>query len=340
MSQTISATVVGATGYTGAEVLRLLLGHPNVGRVRATSDRLAGQSLRASCPWIDSDLVLEGYDPGIAGESDVVFLCQSNGVAMRLASDLIQNAQVIDLSADFRLKDLDLWETWYRMPHARPELCAEAVYGLPELVDRRSIAEARLIANPGCYVTASLLALVPLERDGLIQGTPIIDAKSGVSGAGRSKADTDYLLSELAGSMKAYGVVGHRHTPEIEQLLGRPVRFMPHLVPFPRGIHATIHFAIDEATTEERLHAALRVFHAEHPFVRVCDPGYWPSTKEVLGTNSCRIACAVDDRTGLATVVSVIDNLMKGAAGQAVQNMNLMFGFPETTGLPIHGVWP
>ncbi|MCL4764068.1 MAG: N-acetyl-gamma-glutamyl-phosphate reductase [Burkholderiales bacterium] len=340
MSKTISATVVGATGYTGSEALRLLFAHPNVGQVRATSDRLAGQPLRASCPWLDTDLILEAYDPRAASESDVVFLCQSNGVAMRLAPELIERTRVIDLSADFRLTDLDEWEAWYRMPHARPAACAEAVYGLPELGDRTRIAQARLVANPGCYVTASLLALVPLERAGLIHGTPIIDAKSGVSGAGRSKADTEYLLSELAGSLKAYGVVGHRHTPEIEQLLGRPVRFAPHLLPFPRGIHATIHFPIAPGTTDERLRAALKVFHGAHPFVRVCDPGYWPSTKEVLGTNSCRIACAVDERTQLATVVSVIDNLMKGAAGQAVQNMNLMFGFPETAGLPIHGVWP
>lgn len=337
MQARFSAAVVGATGYTGAELLRLLAHHPDVAVTRVTSERLAGKKLSESCPWLDTDLVLESFDPDAIRE-DVVFLCQEAGFAMRHAASLMQKAKVIDLSADFRLREPYVYEAWYKQPHTAPELLASAVYGLPELFDVGP--DDRLIANPGCYVTASLLALRPLTEVGLVTGLPVIDAKSGVSGAGRSKADTDYLFTELDGGFRAYGVTGHRHTPEIEQGLGGVrVRFIPHLLPIPRGLHATIHFPVAEETTAEHLRASWREVYGGRPFVRVLESG-WPSTKAVLGSNRCLLAADVDARTQTATVVAVLDNLVKGASGQAVQNMNLVFGLAEETGLDTNGVWP
>ncbi|MCW5943929.1 MAG: N-acetyl-gamma-glutamyl-phosphate reductase [Fimbriimonadaceae bacterium] len=334
----LRALVVGGTGYTGSEVVRLLLDHRRIGALAATSERQVGRPLRESCPWLATDLVLESFDPERV-DVDVVFLCQSNGFAMRHAPRLLERTRVVDLSADFRLRDPSLYPIWYGFEHACPDLSPSPVYGLPELGDKAEIGKARLVANPGCYVTASLLALVPLQNAGLIDGIPIIDAKSGVSGAGRSKAETEFLLAELDGGMKAYGLAGHRHTPEIEQELGRPVRFTPHLLPFARGIHATIHVPLRPGLTDEDVRATWRAQYDGAPFVTVRESGF-PSTKEALGSNRCVLAAAYDARTGLATLVSVLDNLVKGAAGQAVQNMNLMFGFGETEGLTAHGVWP
>lgn len=334
----LRALVVGGTGYTGAEVVRLLLGHPRIAGIAATSERQAGQPLRRACPWLATDIVLETFDPERV-EADIVFLCQSSGMAMRVVPRMLDRTRVVDLSADFRLRDRALYPTWYGFEHACPAGTPPTVYGLPELGDRSAWARARLIANPGCYVTASLLALVPLQRSGLIEGTPVIDAKSGVSGAGRSKAETDYLLAELDGGMKAYALGRHRHTPEIEQELGRLVRFTPHLLPFARGIHATIHVPLRPGTTDRAIRDVWHDAYAGAPFVEVREEGL-PSSKETLGSNRCVLAAAFDERTGLATLVSVLDNLVKGAAGQAVQNMNLMFGFDETAGLTPHGVWP
>ncbi|MCB8932093.1 MAG: N-acetyl-gamma-glutamyl-phosphate reductase [Fimbriimonadaceae bacterium] len=332
----IRVAVVGATGYGGAEAVRLLAAHPGAEVVAVTSARLEGTPLRDACPWLDTDLVLSRFEAASL-PGDVALLCQESGFAMEHAHQLLERMRVIDFSADFRLRDRADYPRWYGREHSSPEV--EAVYGLPELESRDAIARAALVANPGCYPTAALLALVPLERAGLIDGTPVVDAKSGVSGAGRSRTETDYLLGELEGGFKAYGVTGHRHTPEIEQGLGRPVRFTPHLLPFARGIHATCHVPLRQGADREDVLTAWAKTYAEAPFVRIREEG-WPSTKEVRGTNACVLAAAFDGRTGHAVVVSVLDNLVKGAAGQAVQNLNVMFGLDEATGLTVHGVWP
>lgn len=335
MAKHVRAAIVGATGYTGAELVRLLLDHPSAEVVAVTSERLEGSPLRDECPWLATDLALTRFEPA-ALDADVVFLCQSNGVAMKTVPELAKRTRVVDLSADFRLKDTTLYDSWYGMSHAAPDFKPWPVYGLPELVDKHTIASAHVVANPGCYVTATLLALAPIVRAGLVTGTPIVDAKSGVSGAGRSRTETEYLLGELHGGFKPYAVTGHRHTPEIEQLLGTTVRFTPHLLPVARGICATIHVPItgDASAVKEEWE---RIYRYE-PFVFVQDTA--PSTKQVHGSNSCVLFADFDARTGCAVLVSVIDNLVKGAAGQAVQNMNIMFGLEEATGLTSSGVWP
>lgn len=333
----VTVAVVGATGYTGAEIVRLLAGHPNAEVAVVTSERQAGQPLRSSCPWLATDLVLTRFDP-CGWEVDVVFLCQENGFAMHHAPSLAERSRVIDLSADFRLTDLAQYPAWYRLDHPGG-LEPWPVYGLTELADRRALGQARIVANPGCYPTASLLALMPLAEAGIVAGTPVIDAKSGVSGAGRSKQETDFLFSELAGGFKPYGVTGHRHTPEIEQQLGMTVRFTPHLLPIPRGICSTIHVPVTPGVNADTVRGLWRSRYEGRTCVAVLDEGF-PSTKHVLGSNRCLLAAAVDERTGYAVLVSVIDNLVKGAAGQAIQNMNLMLGLPEETGLPLAGVWP
>lgn len=328
---------MGASGYGGAEIVRLLANHPCARVTTVTSARSAGRRLREECPWLSTDLELTTFEPEKL-EADVVFLCQESGFAMEHADKLVHRAKVIDLSADFRLTDHAVYEQTYGRPHANPELPSPAVYGLPELVDRNEIAAASLIANPGCYPTATLLALMPLVREGLITGVPIVDAKSGVSGAGRSRKETDYLFSELSGGFRAYATVGHRHTPEIEQMAGRSVRFTPHLIPAARGIEATCHVPIREGETKERLRDLYQAFYRDEGFVALQDAP--PSTKQVQGSNRCILSVDYDARTGYAVVLSVIDNLVKGAAGQAIQNMNLLLGLPDDTALPKDGVWP
>jgi len=334
----ISVAVVGGTGYVGGEIIRLLQEHPLAEVKLATSNRNQGIRLRDKCPWIATDLVLSPFDPESI-DADFVFICQEAGFAMQHAPTLVKRSKVIDMAADFRFKDASIYEKWYKKPHLCPDLLAESVYGMPELVLHSSIASARVIGNPGCYVTASSLALAPLFKAGLLKGVPVIDAKSGVSGAGRSKTDPDYLYSEMTSNMKAYGVVGHRHTPEIEQNVGCLVRFTPHLVPMARGIHATIQVPIVDGVTREQIYEVWRGTYANSPFVSLQEAG-WPSVKQVAGSNRCDMAADVDERTGYAAIVSVLDNMIKGAAGQAIQNMNIMTGLPETTGLPLNGVWP
>ena len=334
MSRKIRATIVGATGYAGAELVRLLSTHPQVEIAAVTSSRSAGIALREECPWLATDLVLTSFEPEKV-DPDVVFLAQEAGFAMEHAATLLSQARVIDLSADFRLKDALTYEAYYGRAQTDSKSLGHAVYGLPELGNREAIAKATLIANPGCYPTASLLGLMPLVNAGLVDGVPVIDAKSGVSGAGRARKETDYLFSELNGGMKAYGVTGHRHSPEIEQLAGRRVRFTPHLIPVARGLQAAIHVPISKTTDLFELY---REAYRDEPFVVVQKAQ--PSTKQVIGSNTCAICPSYDAHTGFAVVTSVIDNLVKGAAGQAVQNMNLMFDFPETTGLSGSGVWP
>lgn len=333
----LKVAVVGASGYGGAELVRLLATHPRAVVTVVTSGRSAGKPLREECPWLNTDLVLSAFDPATV-EADFVFLCQETGFAMDHAKTLIERTRVIDLSADFRLKDVDVYRRYYAREHSAVDLLPTAVYGLPELVNRADIAAAKLVANPGCYPTACGLAIAPIARADMLGGTPVVDAKSGVSGAGRSKKDTDYLFSELNGSFKAYGVQGHRHTPEVEWAAGRAVRFTPHLLPVARGIEATAYLPLSKESSKSELTDLLTEFYKDVPCVTVQTAP--PSTKQVLGSNRCVLSAEYDPSTGFAIICSVIDNLVKGAAGQAIQNMNLMAGLPEETGLPLNGMWP
>jgi N-acetyl-gamma-glutamyl-phosphate reductase len=336
--RTIRAGIVGATGYTGAELLRLLARHPHVTLHAVTSRADAGMPVAASFPWLRDviDLTYVAPDAPLLGACDVVFFATPNGTAMTQAPVLLgAGVRVIDLSADFRLRDPAEWQEWYRQAHGAPGLLEEAVYGLPELY-RERIRSARLVANPGCYPTAVILGYLPLLSSGIARPDRLIaDAKSGVSGAGR-KADQAMLFAEMGESFKAYGVPGHRHLPEIRQILSDAARtpveltFVPHLVPMVRGIHATLYAEADDATG---LQALYETAYAAEPFVDVLPPGSHPDTRSVRGCNMCRIAVHAPGSEGRVVVLSVIDNLVKGAAGQAVQNMNLMFGFAETAGL-------
>lgn len=327
--------IVGASGYGGAELIRLLSSHPSVEIVAVTSGRNAGVPLRHECPWLSTDLVLSSFDPASA-DCDIAFLCQEAGFAMQHARTLVERGiRVIDLSADFRLQNLETFGRYYKMEHADPELLKEAAYGLPELGDRKAIRQSRLVANPGCHVTAALLALTPILQSIPEGVVPVIDSKTGVSGAGRSRKETSYLFSELDGSVSAYAVSGHRHTPEIEMLTGRKVRFTPHLIPVPRGLVSTVHVPVTEPID---VLGALRSRYQDEPMIRVLDTP--PNSKAVTGTNMAHVWGTYDEHTGMAVVISAIDNLGKGAAGQAIQNMNLMLGLPETTGLPLSGMWP
>jgi N-acetyl-gamma-glutamyl-phosphate reductase len=323
--------IVGATGYGGAELVRLLSMHPQVEITLVTSERKAGERLDSECPWLASDLVLENFNPDKV-EADFVFLAQEAGFAMTHAGKLLQSAKVIDLSADFRLRDKEVYESTYKRPWCAPGVKIEPVYGLPEAGDRAKIAGAQLVANPGCHATNSILGLKPILE--FLEGTPVVDSKSGVSGAGRSRMETDYLFSEMTGNFKAYALTGHRHIPEIEQEIGASIRFTPHLVPDSRGIYTTIHAPIKAGTSLENLQSR----YVPSTFVRTVPR--IPSTKQVLGSNRVDIHVALDSHTQFAVISVVSDNLVKGAAGQAIQNMNLMAGFPEEMGLPIHGVWP
>lgn len=330
----IRAAVVGAAGYAGAEIVRLLATHPCVEAAVVTSSRHAGQRLNSLCSWLATDLILGPFEPA-DWDVDVVFLAQETGFAMEHAPALIGRFKVIDLSADFRLADRETYRQTYGAEHTSPDM--PATYGLPELVDRLEIESARIVANPGCYPTSALLGLMPIVKAGMLAGTPVIDAKSGVSGAGRSRAETEYIFSELTGGFKVYGAVGHRHTPEIEQMVGIPVRFTPHLIAAARGLQSTIHAPVT-ATSAEELRKLFEDFYKGAPFVQIVEAP--PSTKQVLGSNRCDIYIAYDERTRHAVIASVLDNLVKGASGQAIQNMNIMLGLPEETGLPLNGVWP
>lgn len=334
----IKAGIVGGTGYTGVELLRLLSQHDAVEIAAITSRGEAGQRVSDMFPSLRGRVDLPFTDPAQADlkSCDVVFFATPNGIAMQQTRELLDaGVRVIDLAADFRIKDIATWEKWYGMTHACPDLVAEAVYGLPE-VNRDKIKTARLIANPGCYPTAVQLGFLPLLEAGLVDGSRLIaDAKSGVSGAGR-KAETHILHAEAADSFKAYGVGGHRHLPEISQGLagmgGKPVglTFVPHLTPMIRGIHATLYATL---TAEADLQPLYEQRYANEPFVDVLPKGAHPETRSVRGANLCRIAVHRPQGGDTVVVLSVIDNLVKGAAGQAVQNMNLMFGCAETAGL-------
>ena len=342
----IKAGVIGGTGYTGVELLRLLGGHPEATPCLITSRTKSGTQVAELFPSLRGFVDLAFCDPGAAdfSECDVVFSATPNGIAMQHAPGLLeQDIRLVDLSADFRLKDPAEWSHWYGMDHTCPELISEAVYGLPE-INRDSIRSARLVANPGCYPTAVQLGFLPLIEQGLADTNNLIaDAKSGASGAGRGAA-IGTLLCEAGDSLKAYGVPGHRHLPEIRQGLalaaGAPVdlTFVPHLAPMIRGIHATLYARLIDPTVD--LTALFEERYRGEPFIDVMPAGSHPDTRSVRGSNYLRIACHQPQGGEMAVILVVEDNLVKGAAGQAVQNMNLMFGLAETAGLKAPALTP
>jgi N-acetyl-gamma-glutamyl-phosphate reductase len=341
----IKVGIVGGTGYTGVELLRLLALHPNAELTVITSRGEAGLPVAEMFPSLRAYVDLKFSDPAQVDLSvcDVVFFATPNGIAMQQTRDLLsKGVRVIDLAADFRIKDIATWEKWYGMTHACPELVAEAVYGLPE-INREKIKQANLVANPGCYPTAVQLGFMPLLESGAIDPTFLIaDAKSGVSGAGR-KAEVHALLAEAGDNFKAYGVGGHRHLPEISQGLKAMANkevgltFTPHLLPMIRGIHATLYAKLTKPVDLQKL---FEERYANELFVDVLPKGSHPETRSVRGSNQCRIAVHQPQGGDTVVILSVIDNLVKGAAGQAVQNMNIMFGFNETTGLDIVPLLP
>ncbi|MEW8255240.1 MAG: N-acetyl-gamma-glutamyl-phosphate reductase [Candidatus Thiodiazotropha taylori] len=335
----IKVGIIGGTGYTGVELLRLLSTHPEAQLKVITSRSEAGRAVADLFPNLrgHTELAYVEPDPAYFDECDLVFFATPNGVAMKQVPELLQRGiRIIDLAADFRIKNQQTWEHWYGMSHACPEQLETAVYGLPEL-HREAIRSASLVANPGCYPTAVLLGFMPLIENGLVDVDHLIaDAKSGVSGAGRT-ANVGTLMGEVGESFKAYAIPGHRHQPEISQTLNqladKPVQFtfVPHLVPMIRGIEATLYARLKVTDTD--LQALYESRYADEPFVDVLQPGSHPETRSVRGSNHCRIAIHRPLDGEMVVVSSVIDNLVKGAAGQAVQNMNLMFGLAENCGL-------
>lgn len=341
----IKVGIIGGTGYTGVELLRILAIHPSVELSVITSRGEAGLPVADMFPSLRGYIDLSFSDPAKSdlASCDLVFFATPNGIAMQQTRELLAaGVRIIDLAADFRIQDVATWEKWYGMTHACPELLSQAVYGLPEM-NREQIKGAQLVANPGCYPTAVQLGFMPLLEAGLIDPQYLIaDAKSGVSGAGR-KAETHILFAEAGDNFKAYGVAGHRHLPEISQgltnMAGKSVglTFVPHLTPLIRGIHATLYGQLNK---EADLQALFEQRYANERFVDVLPKGAHPETRSVRGSNQCRIAVHRPQGGDTVVVLSVIDNLVKGAAGQAVQNMNIMFGFAENTGLEIVPLLP
>lgn len=344
----LKVAIVGASGYTGIELLRMLYGHPEVAVTCVTSERSAGKPVAAIFPAVRGrcNYTLENLEPNrVASKADFIFTALPHKAAMEVVpAFLALGKPVVDLSADYRLKNASEYEAWYG-PHMNADLLEKAVYGLPE-IRRDAIRGADLIANPGCYPTSVILGLAPLLSKGLVSlNTIIADSKSGVSGAGRG-AKVDTLYCEVNNGFKAYGVGTHRHTPEIEQelsLLAKEqlnVTFTPHLVPMNRGILSTVYCQLKDSTTTAEVNSLYQKFYEGEPFVRVLPEGDFPSTLHVQGSNFCDIGVKVDNRTGRVIVVSAIDNLIKGASGQAIQNMNIMNGFPENMGLESLPLFP
>ncbi len=336
----VKAAIIGATGYTGLELIRLAEFHPGLEIVKITSRKEAGKTLSDFCGLSGkyADLVFEEPDiKKLSKEVQVAFLCVPSGKAQEMAHAFLQKGiKVIDFSADFRFKNVEIYENTYKIPHSFPELCRKAVYGLSEIL-KEEIRKADLIANPGCYPTSILLPLIPLLKEGLIEEPIIVDSKSGTSGAGR-KSDNYYSFCEVNEDFKAYKIASHRHNPEIEEKLslfsGKSVKlvFTPHLLPINRGIFSTIY--VKFKADIEKIYAYLVDFYKDHSFVEVVPIGKIPRISEVRGTNLCKIGIFEDEKRGWGIIISVIDNLIKGASGQALQNFNLMFGFPEDMGLP------
>ncbi|OZB20679.1 MAG: N-acetyl-gamma-glutamyl-phosphate reductase [Marinobacter sp. 34-60-7] len=344
----IKIGIVGGTGYTGVELLRILAVHPEAEVTCITSRSEAGMPVADLYPNLRGyfDLAFSEPDPAVLSECDLVFFATPHGVAMRMMPELMAaGVRAVDLSADFRLKDLNVWAKWYGMPHETPEWAEKAVYGLPE-VARDEIRKAQLVANPGCYPTAVQLGFLPLLEAGLVDpGRLIADAKSGASGAGR-QANIGMLHGEIGESFKAYGASGHRHLPEIRQGLSQAsgaevgVTFVPHLVPMIRGIEATLYAELRDPTMFDQLQAIYEARFNDEPFVDVMPYGSHPETRSVRGANHCRMALHRQENSAIIIISSVIDNLVKGAAGQAVQNMNIMFGLDETLGLNAPAMLP
>lgn len=345
----IKAGIIGSTGYAGQELVRILLQHPDVEIVwygsRSYIDQKYSSVFRNMFKLVDEKCLEDQMDK-LAEEADVIFTATPQGYCASLVNeDILNKVKIIDLSADFRIKDVAVYEKWYGIEHKSPQFIDEAVYGLCE-INREDIKKARLIANPGCYTTCSILTAYPLVKEGLIDPkTLIIDAKSGTSGAGRG-AKTPNLYCEVNENIKAYGVATHRHTPEIEEQLGYAagypitINFTPHLVPMNRGILVTAYASLKEGVTEEQIRAAYDKYYANEKFVRVLKPGVCPETRWVEGSNYVDVNFKVDLRTHRVIMMGAIDNLVKGAAGQAVQNMNLAFGLDESTGLNLVPMFP
>jgi N-acetyl-gamma-glutamyl-phosphate reductase len=345
----IKVGIVGGTGYTGVELLRMLVNHPQAEVVVITSRAEQGVRVDELYPSLRGhmDIRFSHPDPKVLAQCDVVFFATPHNVAMNMVSELLAlDTRIIDLSADFRLRDHQLWSHWYGEPHACPELFADAIYGLPEL-NRDAIREAQLVACPGCYPTSVQLGLMPLLENKLVDTERLIsNSASGASGAGR-QAKIDNLFSEVSDSFKAYGVAGHRHLPEIEQgladIAGEPVAvtFVPHLLPIIRGIQSTLYAELtDPAVSLEEIQDLYEQRYADEPFVDVMPAGSHPQTRSVKGANSCRLAVHRPLGRDTIVVLSVIDNLVKGASGQAIQNMNIMLGLDEASGLQTVALMP
>lgn len=347
MTQKINIAIIGASGYTGAELIRLLLSHPNAEIKALTGDSQAGKDMAEVYPHLRYKNLprLVTHEQVDYSGIDLAFCCLPHGTTQKVIAGLPRHVRVIDLSADFRLSDPESYAQWYGHPHQAVDLQKEAVYGLCETA-REQVKSARIIANPGCYPTSASLPLIPLLKAKLIDPEGIIiDAKSGATGAGRSAKQAN-LFAEVNDGINAYGIASHRHTPEIEQTLsavagqGITLTFTPHLMPMNRGILSTIYVKLAKGQTEDTLRAALEKAYGGEPFVHVLPKGHAPSTHMVRGTNDCMMNVFADRIEGRAILVSVIDNLVKGASGQAVQNMNLMYSLPETTALNLTAVFP
>ncbi len=339
---TVRVAIVGATGYAGGELARLLLRHPHASLVAAVARSHQGEALRDVQPHLHGAPDSLRIGAGV-GDAEVVFTALPAGEAAKQATGwLAEGRKIVDIGSDFRLRDAADYTRWYKYEHPAPGLLAEAVYGLTEFV-RPALAKARIVANPGCYPTASLMALAPALRAGLIENDLIIDAKSGVSGAGHN-VDEAFLFGTIDESVRPYGVPTHRHTPEIAQqaalLAGAPARltFTPHLIPMTRGLVATCYATLRPGVTGAAIAAAYAETYQNEPFVRVLQT--FPATKQVLGSNWCLVHAVVDEENRRLVAIGALDNLVKGAAGSAIQNFNLMCGLPETAGLEALPLWP
>ena len=345
----IKAGIIGSTGYAGQEIVRLLMGHKDVEIVwygsRSYIDKRYSEVFGNMFQIVDATCMDDNME-ALAEAADVIFTATPQGLCASLVNEEVLNkVKIIDLSADFRIKDVATYEAWYGIKHQSPQFIEEAVYGLCE-INREKIKGARLIANPGCYTTCSILSFYPLVKEGLIDANSIIiDAKSGTSGAGRG-AKVNNLFCEVNENIKAYGVLTHRHTPEIEEQLGYAagedikIIFTPHLVPMNRGILVTGYANLKKSVTEEEVRACYQKYYANERFVRVLEPGVCPETRWVEGSNYVDVNFKLDTRTNRVVVMGALDNIVKGAAGQAVQNMNLIFGLPEEEGLTLAPMFP
>ena len=345
----IKVGIIGATGYAGSELVRILLGHKDVEikwyGSRSYIDKKYASIYQNFFQLVDANCMDDNMEV-LADQVDVIFTATPQGLCASLVNEeILSKVKIIDLSADFRIKDVKVYEEWYKLEHKSPQFIEEAVYGLCE-INREDVKKARLVANPGCYTTCSILTCYPLVKEGIIDpNTIIVDAKSGTSGAGRG-AKVDNLYCEVNENMKAYGVATHRHTPEIEEQLGYAcgekitINFTPHLVPMNRGILATAYASLKKDVTYEEVKAIYDKYYADEKFVRVLEKDVCPQTKWVEGSNYVDVNFKIDPRTNRIIMMGAIDNLVKGAAGQAVQNMNLMFGLKESEGLELVPMFP